>query len=183
MALGGQVNAVRRYCGLCASDQHFTDQCSQLQDTTGAESVAAAFQNQQGNFRQNNQPWQTHNQPQHYNHASSSQHQGWRNMMNPRYEPPPYNQQSGQQPNGLIQNMNQYTQQNRQNASYGGQNQQYRQIQQQIQPKMDPTLEATINDLKMQIGQLAHAVNELVNMKSGGIPAQPLVNPKGESSS
>ncbi|XP_014503335.1 uncharacterized protein LOC106763683 [Vigna radiata var. radiata] len=106
MTLGGQVNAVRRHCGLCASDQHFTDQCAQLQDTTGAESVAAAFQNQQGSFRQNNQPWQTHNQPQHYNHASISQHQGWRNMMNPRYEPPPYNQQSGQQPNGLIQNMN-----------------------------------------------------------------------------
>ncbi|WVZ09530.1 hypothetical protein V8G54_014060 [Vigna mungo] len=135
MALGGLVNAVRRHCGLYASNQHFTNQCSLLQDTTIAES--------QSSFRQNNQPWQNHNQPQHYNHASSSQHQGWRYMMNPRYEPPPYNHQNGQQSNGLIQNMNQ-------------------QNQPQIQPKMDPNLEATINDLKMQIGQLAHAVNELI---------------------
>ncbi|XP_017426296.1 uncharacterized protein LOC108334878 [Vigna angularis] len=179
MALGGQVNTVRKHCGLCASDQHFTDQCYQLQNTTGAESVAAAFQYQQGLFRPNQQPWQTQNQPPHYNQAPNSQNSGWRNMMNPRYEAPPYNQQSGQQSNGLMQSMNQYAQQNRQTASYyGGQNQQYRQNQSQMQPRMDPTLEAIIQDMKMQIGQLAHAVNELVNQKAGGIPAQPVVNPK-----
>ncbi|KOM50009.1 hypothetical protein LR48_Vigan08g083600 [Vigna angularis] len=149
-----------------------------LHDTTGAELVAAAFQYQQGNFRQNQQPWQAQNQPQHYSQASNSQNSGWRNMMNPRYEAPPYNQKSGQQSNGLMQSINQYAQQNRQNASFYG-----RQNQSQMQPRMDPTLEATIQDMKMQIGQLAHAVNELVNQKAGGILAQPLVNPKGESSS
>ncbi|XP_014502925.1 uncharacterized protein LOC106763233 [Vigna radiata var. radiata] len=120
---------------------------------------------QQSNFRQTHQPWQTQNQQQHYNQGSSSQNQGWRNWMNPRYEPHPYNQQGSQQTNGPLQSMNQYTQQ-------------YRQNQSQMQPKMDPILEATIQDLKMQIGQLAHAVNELVNQKVGGIPAQPVVNPK-----
>ncbi|XP_014511720.1 uncharacterized protein LOC106770423 [Vigna radiata var. radiata] len=165
MAVGGQASAVKKHCGLCASDQHFTDQCAQIQDSFGAESVAAAYQGQQSNFRQTHQPWQTQNQQQHYNQGSSSQNQGWRNWMNPRYEPHPYNQQGSQQTNGPMQSMNQYTQQ-------------YRQNQSQMQPKMDPNLAATIQDLKMQIGQLAHAVNELVNQKVGGIPAQPVVNPK-----
>ncbi|XP_014511708.1 uncharacterized protein LOC106770410 [Vigna radiata var. radiata] len=169
MVVGGQVDTVRKHCGLCASDQHFTDQCAQLQDNFGAESVAAAYQGQQNNFRQTHQPWQTQNQHQHYNQGSNSQNQGWRNWINPRYEPPPYNQQVGQQTNGLMQSMNHYTQQ-------------YRQNQSQMQPKMDPNLEATIQDLKMQIGQLAHAVNELVNQKVGGIPAQPVVNQKGPPS-
>ncbi|QCE04146.1 hypothetical protein DEO72_LG8g2179 [Vigna unguiculata] len=49
-----------------------------------------------------------------------------------------------------------------------------------MQPKIDPLVDATINDLKMQIRQLAHVVNELVNQKTRGIPVQPVVNPKGE---
>jgi len=38
-----------------------------------------------------------------------------------------------------------------------------------VQPKMDPPMEAAINDLKMQIGQLADVVNDLVNQKTRGI--------------
>jgi len=42
--------------------------------------------------------------------------------------------------------------------------------------RSDPTMEAPIQDLN---GQLAAAINELVQQKSGAIPAQSLVNPKG----
>jgi len=53
------------------------------------------------------------------------------------------------------------------------------QNQTQLQPKMEPIMEVAIIDLKMQIGQLAHVVNELVNQRTMGIPAQLVVNPKG----
>jgi len=39
-------------------------------------------------------------------------------------------------------------------------------------------LEATIQDLKTKIGQLAFTINELIQQCSGTLPAQPAMNPK-----
>jgi len=42
---GEQVNAVKKHCGLCASDKHFTDQCPQIQEVPiGGIETAATFQ-------------------------------------------------------------------------------------------------------------------------------------------
>ena len=41
---------------------------------------------------------------------------------------------------------------------------------------------ATIQDLQTQIGQLATIVNQLQHQGSGNIPAQPIINPKGNMS-
>jgi len=41
---------------------------------------------------------------------------------------------------------------------------------------------ATILDLQTQIGQLVTTVNQLQQQGSGNIPAQPIINPKGNVS-
>ena len=41
---------------------------------------------------------------------------------------------------------------------------------------------ATFQDLQTQIGQLATTVNQLQQQGSGNIPAQPIINPKGNES-
>ena len=41
---------------------------------------------------------------------------------------------------------------------------------------------ATIQDLQTQIGQLATTVNQLQQQGPGNIPAQPIINPKGNMS-
>lgn len=65
-------------------------------------------------------------------------------------------------------------------GSNSGPYQQYRppDLAPQQQAKLDPTMEAAVQDLKTQIGQLATAVNELIQQKSSAIPSQPMVNPE-----
>jgi len=80
-----------------------------------------------------------------------------------------------------MQKINQQAQQFKQNVgSNPGQFQQFGQSGFTLpqQAKVDPTIEATIQDLKTQIGQLATAVNELVQQKSSAIPSQTVVNQK-----
>jgi len=48
--------------------------------------------------------------------------------------------------------------------------------------RMNTSLEATIQVLKTQIGQLATTVNEIIQQKSNATPAQPLVNLKSGTS-
>ncbi|RDX98038.1 hypothetical protein CR513_19101, partial [Mucuna pruriens] len=40
-------------------------------------------------------------------------------------------------------------------------------------------MNATMHDLKMQIGQLANLVSQLQSAGSGNLPSQPILNPKG----
>jgi len=96
-------------------------------------------------------------------------------------------QQFSQQPINQMQLFNSNAQQKyvpppaRQNlASNPSQFQQFRlqNFAPQQRVKQETSLEATIQDLKTQIGQLATTVNELVEQKSGSIPAQPVINPK-----
>ncbi|KOM39668.1 hypothetical protein LR48_Vigan03g305000 [Vigna angularis] len=64
VTLNQQVNGVAKHCGLCASNEHFTDQCPQLQEVSniGTELVAVIYQGQQNAFRQPQQAWQNQNQ-------------------------------------------------------------------------------------------------------------------------
>lgn len=163
MALNQQVNGVVKHCGLCAAGDHFTDQRPQLQDVANLEAqiVAGIFQNQQGNQQQGKPRW----------------------IPNPNYIPADSSLPHAQyfQNTIAVPKLTPNTQLLRAIQGPTNQHQQYRPqgyVAQHQNSRIGPSVEATILDLKTQIGQLASTVNELVQQRSSALPAQPLVNPK-----
>ncbi|RDY07939.1 hypothetical protein CR513_07879, partial [Mucuna pruriens] len=49
--------------------------------------------------------------------------------------------------------------------------------------KFQQNMNATMHDLKMQIGQLANSISQLQSAGSGNLPSQPIMNPEGGNAS
>ncbi|RDY12051.1 hypothetical protein CR513_03202, partial [Mucuna pruriens] len=171
------IGAVKA-CGICTSVEHPTDMCPTLQETESdhSESVGAI-----GGYQYGKQPYATrlfegqqYGRPPYQgpyaaqgfsSNRSMPQSQGSYQQSNPRHQMPPFQQQQQKTPPPSNSSSLEFQQ------TMSSSNLQFQQ-----------NMNATIQDLKTQVGQLANSVSQLQSAGSGNLPSQTIPNPRGNAS-
>ncbi|RDX64370.1 hypothetical protein CR513_57080, partial [Mucuna pruriens] len=186
-----------KVCGICTSVEHPTDMCPTLQETESdqPENVGAiggfqygkqpyqnrAFDNQQHGrqpFRPgpNQGPYAT----QQFGSAPNTyQRQAGYQQPTPQYQAPPFQQQQQQQRAPTQGNSPSLEDLMKQLATS---NLEFQQSVSSSNLQFQQNMTATIQDLKMQIGQLANTVSQLQSAGSSNLPSQTIPNPRGNAS-
>ncbi|RDX88066.1 hypothetical protein CR513_30390, partial [Mucuna pruriens] len=188
------LTTAAKVCGMCTSVEHPTDLCPTLQETESGqtESVGAI-----GVFQYGKQPYQ--------NRQFDNQPYG-KQPFRPSPQPGPYvAQRAGFMPNAPYGTTS-YQQPSSQYSTSSFPPQQQRTPTQDNSPSLEDLMKqlaasniefqqsvssnnmqfqqnmtATIQDLKMQIGQLANIVSEIQSAGSNSLPSQSIPNPRGNA--
>ncbi|RDY06779.1 hypothetical protein CR513_09186, partial [Mucuna pruriens] len=185
-----QPIAVVKTCGICTSVEHPTDMCPTLQETESdhSESVGAI-----GGYQYGKQPYATrpfegqqYGRPPYQgpyaaqgfsSNRSMPQSQGSYQQPNPRHQMPPFQQQ--QQKTPPPSNSSSLEDLVKQIAAS---NLEFQQTMSSSNLQFQQNMNATIQDLKTQVGQLANSVSQLQSAGSGNLPSQVIPNPRGNVS-
>ncbi|RDY10528.1 hypothetical protein CR513_04937, partial [Mucuna pruriens] len=183
-----------KVCGICTSMEHPTDLCPTLQETESGqtESVGAVggfqygkqpYQNRQfDNQPYGKQPFWLNSQPGPY----AAQRAGF--MPNAPYGTTSYQQPSSQYSTSSFPPQQQRTPTQGNSPSLedlmkqlATSNLEFQQSVSSSNLQFQQNMTATIQDLKMQIGQLANTVSELQSAGSSSLPSQSIPNPRGNA--
>ncbi|RDY08510.1 Retrovirus-related Pol polyprotein, partial [Mucuna pruriens] len=183
-----------KVCGICTSMEHPTDLCPTLQETESGqtESVGAVggfqygkqpYQNRQfDNQPYGKQPFRPNPQPGPY----AAQRAGF--MPNAPYGTTSYQQPSSQYSTSSFPPQQQRTPTQGNSPSLedlmkqlATSNLEFQQSVSSSNLQFQQNMTATIQDLKMQIGQLANTVSELQSAGSSSLPSQSIPNPRGNA--
>ncbi|RDX70536.1 hypothetical protein CR513_50214, partial [Mucuna pruriens] len=183
-----------KVCGICTSVEHPTDLCPTLQETESGqtESVGAV-----GGFHYRKQPYQNRqfdNQPYGKQPFQPSPQQGpyaaqrAGSLPNAPYGAAGYQQPSPQYSTSSFPPQQQRTPTQDNSPSLedlmkqlAASNIEFQQSVSSSNLQFQQNMTATIQDLKMQIGQLANTVSELQSAGSSSLPSQPIPNPRGNA--
>ncbi|RDX73158.1 hypothetical protein CR513_47268, partial [Mucuna pruriens] len=186
-----------KVCGICTFMEHPIDMCHTLQETESdqTENVGAI-----GGFQYGKQPYQNRpfdsqqhgRQPfrpgpnqgpyaaqQFRSTPSTYQRQAGYQQPTPQYQAPPFQQQQQQQRMPTPGNSPSLEDLMKQLATN---NLEFQQFVSSSNMQFQQNMTATIQDLKMQIGQLANTVSQLQSAGSSNLPSQTIPNPRGNAS-
>ncbi|RDY00214.1 hypothetical protein CR513_16629, partial [Mucuna pruriens] len=106
------------------------------------------------------------------------QNQGSYQQPNPRYQVPLFQQQQQQKtpPLGDLPSLNDFMKQ------LIASNQEFQQTLSSSNLQFQQNMSTTVQDLKMQVGQLANSISQLQSAGCGNLPSQPIPNPRGNAS-
>ncbi|RDY02854.1 Retrovirus-related Pol polyprotein, partial [Mucuna pruriens] len=186
-----------KVCGICTSVEHPTDMCPTLQETESdqPENVGAIGGFQYGKQSYQNRPFDNQQQgrqpfrpgPNQGPYATQQfgstpntyQRQAGYQQPTPQYQVPPFQQQQQQQRMPTPGNSPSLEDLMKQLAT---KNLEFQQSVSSSNMQFQQNMTATIQDLKMQIGQLANTVSTLQSAGSSNLPSQTIPNPRGNAS-
>ncbi|RDX68920.1 hypothetical protein CR513_52033, partial [Mucuna pruriens] len=173
---------VAKICGICTSVEHPTDLCPTLQETESGETESVGDNWQFDDQPYGKQPFQPSPQQGPY----AAQRAG--SMPNAPYGVAGYQQPSPQYPAPSFPPQQQRTPTQNNSPSLedlmkqlATSNLEFQQSVSSSNLQFQQNMTATIQDLKMQIGQLANTVSELQSAGSSSLPSQPIPNPRGNA--
>ncbi|RDX94407.1 Retrovirus-related Pol polyprotein, partial [Mucuna pruriens] len=174
-----------KVCGICTSMEHPTDMCPTLQETESNQ-IENPYQNRPfDNQQQGRQPFRPgpnqgpYAAQQFGSTPNTYQRQAGYQQPTPQYQAPPFQQQQQQQRVPTQGNSPSLEDLMKQLATS---NLEFQQFVSSNNMQFQQNMIATIQDLKMQIGQLANTVSQLQSAGSSNLPSQTIPNPRGNAS-
>ena len=150
----GPGNQQARVCGICDDRSHLTDACPQLQDNTAEVNAASGFGPPRPGFERQGYNTRANDHPGFRWSDPSSGQQPYRSPYNPQQ-----NQQFQSRPMGPSTT------------------DMLKELTKHFTTRVKTT-EASIKNLKKQVGQHSSDVSNLVNNSSNGLLSQTKVNPQ-----